>query len=103
MSKMRRNEEGKFAKAPSKKMFFGSWIGALLSLPLLWFVLKAVLSNFASFRSCNSNNNGITVVNCGKQGLNLGDVILLVLLAAAGFMAFSLWVHSIRMSKRMFK
>jgi hypothetical protein len=96
----KRNDQGQFAKAPSKKSLVGSWLLSLLSLSLLWLTATMVKSNFASFRSCSANNNGLYLTNCGKQSLNGGDLVLIGLFLLATFLAFSLFTHSWRLTRR---
>jgi hypothetical protein len=96
----KRNDQGQFAKAPSKKSLVGSWLLSLLSLSLLWLTATMVKSNFASFRSCSANNNGLYLTNCGKQSLNGGDLVLIGLFLLATFLAFSLFTHAWRLTRR---
>jgi len=100
MSRRKRNDYGQFAKGPSKKMLFGSWLGSLAGLGITWAMLLAVWSDLSSFRSCNANSGGLTLSSCGKHGLNVGDVVLLGLFLLAGCLAFSLCTHAIRITKR---
>ena len=100
MSRRKRNDYGQFAKAPSKKMLFGSWLASFVSLALLWATAAALWSDLSSFRSCDANSGGLTLTSCGKHGLNAGDTILLGLFLLAGAMAFSMCTHAYRMTKR---
>jgi hypothetical protein len=53
------------------------WLGSIVSLGILAFMALAVKSDLASFRSCNANSSGLSITSCGKQGLNIGDILLL--------------------------
>lgn len=98
----KRNDQGQFAKAPSKKSLLGSWTLSVLSIGLLGVTAAMVKGNFASFRSCSANNNGLYLTNCGKQSLNGGDFVLIGLFILAAFLALSLCTHAWRMTRRTF-
>lgn len=95
-----RNGHGQFAKAPSKKMLSAAWVAAILSLGLLWASTTMVEASFGAFRSC-STNNVLTVSNCGKQSLNLGDLILVGLFILAAALTLSLFTHAWRVTKKV--
>ena len=91
----------KAAKKRSRPVWHVSmlWVASLLSVVLLYLVGGAVDSDLGSFRSCNSNNNGLTIANCGKQGLNFGDVILLALFVLAACLTVTLFTAAWRSTR----
>ncbi len=91
------------AKRPSPVLLVLSWVGSLLSIGLLFVFGNAVISDFASFRSCNSNSAGISVAACGKQSLNVGDLMLLLLFALAAALVVTLFTAAWRLSRRSLK
>lgn len=96
----KRNDQGQFAKAPAKRSLVGSWLLSLLSIGLLWGTASMVKGNFASFRSCSANNNGLYLTNCGKQSLNGGDIVIIGLFLLSAFLTLSLFTHSWRLTRR---
>jgi hypothetical protein len=77
----------------------GLWLGSLLSVGLLYLVGSAVDSDLGSFRSCSTNSSGLTISNCGKQGLNFGDVILLALFALAACLVVTMFTAAWRTTR----
>ena len=96
----RRNDSGQFVKAPSKRVLAGSWVISVLSLGLLWGTASMVKASLSSFQSCSANNNGLTLTNCGKQSLNAGDFMLIILFILAAFLSLSLFTHTWRVTRR---
>ena len=76
-----------------------SWVGSLLSVGLLYLCAKMVLSDFASFRSCASNNTGLYISSCGKQSINVGDFIFVLLFVASAVLTLSLFTHAWRITR----
>lgn len=97
----KRDDFGQFTKGPSKKMLLGSWLGALLSVALMYGAALAVFANFGSFRSCSAND-GRVLTDCGKHGINFGDLMIILIFVLTSFMAVSLATHAFRVTKRMF-
>jgi len=75
------------------------WIVSLLSVSLLYLAGSAVDSDLGSFRSCSSNSSGLTIANCGKQGLNIGDVILLALFVLVTCLVVTLFTAAWRITR----
>ncbi len=98
MSRLR-DTEGKYSKRRSPGFIAGTWIAAVLSLGLLYAAGLAVSSDFAQFRSCSSNN-GLALHSCGKNSLNLGDLILIALFILAALLTVTLFTAAWRMSRR---
>lgn len=96
----KRNSQGHYAGKHSWTFLSGWWAAALLSVGLLYAVCNAVLSNFASFRSCNANDAGIKVVSCGKGSLNIGDVALVGVLALSAALTVALFTAAWRYSRK---
>lgn len=96
----RRALDGKYAKHRSLGLIVSTWIGALLSLGLLLFTGNAVKGNFAAMRSCDANNAGLTVVSCGKQGLNITDIFVIGLFVLSAILVVSLFTGAWRMTRR---
>ncbi|MEO8105051.1 MAG: hypothetical protein ABI602_01810 [Candidatus Saccharibacteria bacterium] len=85
----------------SASVIIWSWAGALASLALVgpaYFMLSADLSGL---RSCSVNNSGLTNSSCGKQSLNLGDFIIVILVLGVAVLAASAVTHAIRMTRRV--
>ena len=95
MSKLR-DMEGKFTKRKSPAVIISTWVASFLSLGLLYAVGVAVTSDFAQFRSCNTNN-GLALHSCGKQAINLGDLLLIALFVLAALLVITLFTASIQM------
>jgi hypothetical protein len=95
----KRNGEGKSATQHSVKYLVFIWACSLLSLLLLYFAGNAVTDSMAAFQSCNSNSTGLSVHNCGKQGLNVGDIILFGLFALSAALSVSLFTASWRATR----
>ena len=93
-----RNIEGKFARRRSPAFIATSWIASFLSLGLLYLAGLAVSSDFAQFRSCSSNN-GLALHSCGKNNVNLGDLILIALFILAALLVVTLFTASWRMTR----
>lgn len=101
MSKQpKRNDRGQYARGGSRKFRMFSWVMSFFSLGLLYVSGVAVSSTFGAFRPCSSNNTGLVVNGCGKQSLNLGDLIILTLFVAASALVASLFTASWRMTRR---
>lgn len=77
-----------------------AWIAAVMSLSLVYFATRAMISDILSFRSCSVNDSGLTVVSCGKQAITLGDVLLGVLLLLSILLSISLFTGAWRASRR---
>lgn len=73
------------------------WLGVSLSIGLLLATGAAVKSSFASLRSCDANNSGLTVVNCGKAAPNITDFFLLGLFVLSAVLVVSLFTGAWRM------
>jgi len=95
-----RNSEGKFAKAYSKKFILFLWFSSFLSILLLYFAGTALTDTMSAFQSCNTNSTGLSISNCGKQGLNLGDIIIFVLFGLSATLTVSVVTASLRATKR---
>lgn len=92
----RRDTEGKFARRHSLAFIAGTWIGSFVSLGILYLTGAAVTAELSGFRSCSSNNSGLQVVNCGKQSLNFGDVVLIVLFILSAALAVTMFTAAWR-------
>jgi hypothetical protein len=87
-------------KPTSIKMLVVIWLATLLGGGLVYVFANALVSTLKTFRSCDSNSAGLMVSACGKQGLNVGDTILLGLFVASVALFVSLCTAAIRMSRR---
>ena len=88
------------SRPPTRTAMAATAVGTLISFGILWLAGMAVSSDLASFRSCSSNNTGLYVRTCGKQGLNTSDIFLLILFILAGCMVVSLLTAAWRMIRR---
>lgn len=78
-----------------------SWLGALASLALVWPAVLMAAADLSGLRSCSVNNSGLTINSCGKQSLNIGDFIILILFISVAVLAVSAVTHAVRMSRRL--
>jgi hypothetical protein len=90
-------------KSRSPLLIISTIIGLILSVALLYFMGNVVKNDFSEFRSCGVNNNGITIVDCGKQSLNIGDVMLLVLFFLSAILVVTLCTATWQMVRRSSK
>ncbi len=88
------------AKTRSPIMIVATLIGLCLSIGLLYLMGSILKSDFNQFRSCGVNNNGLTVVDCGKHSLNNGDVMLLLLFFLSAVLVVTLGTATWRMVRR---
>ncbi len=77
-----------------------AWLAAIASLALVYAAANAMVSDILSFRSCNANSSGLTIVNCGKSAITMGDVLLALLLLLALALSVSLFTGAWRASRR---
>lgn len=99
MSK-RRDEHGQFERNHSFGFILLHWIGGLLGLGAMYGIGRFLASNLAAFRSCDHNNTGLTVASCGKQGLDAGDFLSIVLLLVALAITIRLFSQAWHMSRK---
>jgi hypothetical protein len=95
-----RSASGKFTQRKPMRVLAAWWGSSAFSLVVVWLAARAVMSDLGGFRSCSGDTQILTVDSCGKQSLNLGDMILLGLLALAAFMSFSLLTAAWRATKK---
>lgn len=95
----RRDPDGKFVRQHSVKYLAFLWVSTVLSFCLLYVSGNAVTDSFAAFQSCSSNSTVLSVHNCGKQGLNTGDIVLIALFAASAALAVSMFTLSWRKTR----
>lgn len=97
----RRETDGKFARKYSAGQIVRQWVFWLISVGAAYGVARFVASDFAAFRSCSRNDTGLYINNCGKQGLNFGDLVLIALFAASILIAVGLFNSALRMSRKL--
>jgi hypothetical protein len=90
----------KKVQRPSLPVLCGLWLGALCSLGLLALMSAVLKVDLESFRSCSVNNAGLFVESCGKQSLNRGDALILLLFVASIAIVVSLFTHAWRLTRR---
>lgn len=96
----KRNHKGQFVEGHST-LFIGSmWAASAGSLVLVWLAARAVVSDFGSFRNCNTSTGIMSVSTCGKQSLDLGDFIILGLFALSACLSFSLVTAAWRATRK---
>lgn len=101
MNKANRDNHGQFARRRgSPAQLLGFWAASLISLGLLYAILRVVMADFGAFRSCNGDTNILTITSCGKQSLNFGDFILLGLLGLSALFSFSLFTGAWRITRK---
>ncbi len=96
----KRNMKGQFVEGHSRAFIVSFWVAAVLSLGLVWFAIKAVLSDLGSFRSCSEGTGVIGITTCGKQSMNIGDFVLMGLLALSAGFSFSLLTGAWRATRK---
>lgn len=99
MSK-RRDLSGRYATRRSPKFIAGAWVAGFLSVGLLYVISRVFTSDLASFRSCNANNSGLSIVSCGKQSPNFGDVLIFLVFVMAAALTVSLFTAAWRFSRK---
>ena len=85
----------------SASIIIWSWTGALASVALVWPAVLVAVADLSGLRSCSVNNPGLTINSCGKQSLNIGDFIILILFISVAVLAISAVTHAVRMSRRV--
>jgi hypothetical protein len=100
MSSTGRDQYGQYAKRRSPLLIIATFLSGILSIGLLVIATKAVLANFAAYRSCEANNSGLVVVSCGKQGLTFTDIFLVILMVLAATLVVTLFTATWRMMRR---
>ena len=85
----------------SPSVIIWSWVGAVVSLVLVWPAVLVAVADLSGLRSCNVNSSGLTISSCGKQSLNIGDFIILILFIGVAVLAVSAVTHALRMSRRV--
>jgi hypothetical protein len=95
---MSRKSAKKEPKSRSYKV--GAWIGAALSTLLLIPTGEALGSDIISFRSCSINSSGLFVDTCGKENVNSGDLVLVILFLGSLSIVICLITHAYRSSRR---
>lgn len=96
----KRNMKGQFVEGHSRAFIASFWIAGGLSLGLLWFAVRAVLSDLGSFRSCSEGTGVLGITMCGKQSMNVGDFVLTGLLALSASLSFSLLTGAWRATRK---
>ena len=89
---------GQNPQGRSPAFLISSWVCTALSIGLLIFAGRAVLSDLGSFRSCGGNSV-LAVHACGKQSPNVGDLILFALFILSACLVVSLFTGSWRATK----
>ena len=100
MNKKKRNDQGRYAERHSTGFIVTTWVAAALSVGLLYAATRALLTDFASFRSCSANSSGLTIVNCGKSSLNFGDLVFMLMFVLAAALTVSLFTAAWRFTVR---
>ena len=96
----KRNMKGQFVEGHSRAFIVSFWAAGVLSLGLIWFAVKAVLSDLGGFRSCSESTGVLGITTCGKQSMNIGDFVLIGLLALSACFSFSLLTGAWRATRK---
>ncbi len=96
----KRMTNGQFAKRRSPLVIAGSWLASFASIGIAYVTGRVLMGNLAGFRSCDSNSDGLKIVSCGKDGLNAGDFLILLLFILSAALVFALFTMSWRMTRR---
>ena len=97
---VKRNMKGQFVEGHSRPFIASFWIAGTSSLGLVWLATRAVLSDLGSFRSCSEGTGVLGITSCGKQSLNVGDFVLMGLLALSAGFSFSLLTGAYRATRK---
>jgi hypothetical protein len=97
---MSRNAQGQYARPRSTGFIIFTWLCGFLSVGLLYLAARAVVSNFASLRSCDVNSSGLAVSSCGKAALNVTDIMMIGLFMLIAVLVVTLFTAAIRMTRR---
>ena len=95
----RREKDGKFAQQYSAGSIALAWLLGLIGLVATYFVGRFLANDLGAFRSC-SHNTGLAVVSCGKQGLDGGDVLIILIFLASIAICVGLFARAWSMSRR---
>ena len=90
----------KAAKRRSPLFVTTTWVSSFLSVGLLLFIGNVVKADLGSMRPCSTNSSGLSVSSCGKQSINLGDLILIGLFFLAACLVVALFTAAWRMTRR---
>jgi len=93
---MSKQEAGK----SSPKSLALIWLAVLVSLAVAVGVGWFLTGDLIAFRSCGHNNTGLSISNCGKQGLNVSDILVILVFIAAVSVTLSLIGRAWKMSRR---
>ena len=96
----RRDTEGKFAQKYTPAQMVRQWVLWLVSVGVVYGVGRFMASDFAAFRSCNRNDTGLYINNCGKQGINVGDLVVIAVFVASILLAVGLFNSALRMTRK---
>jgi small-conductance mechanosensitive channel len=96
---MNKNKAQVKRKRHSLSYILFTWVAAVLSLFLLVPTGAAIGAETVSFRSCNVNNNDLVIDACGKQSLNMGDLVILLLFVGSLCVVVCLFTHAWRISR----
>jgi len=77
-----------------------AWVASVLSLLLVYGAGSALVQVLLSFRSCNRNDTGLYVLNCGKQSITMGDLLLIILFVLTIILSISLFTGAWRATRR---
>jgi len=96
----RREADGKFAHHYSPSQIARQWLLWLISLAIFYGVARFMAADFAAFRSCSRNDTGLYISNCGKQGVNVGDLAVLALFVISLLVVVGLFNRALRMTRK---
>ncbi len=99
MSKSR-DLSGRYATRHSPKFIVAAWVASFLSVGLLYAISRVFWSDLASFQSCNTNSSGLSIVSCGKQSPNFGDILIFLVFVMAAALTVSLFTAAWRFSRK---
>lgn len=95
----KRHKDGKYAPKHSVRTILLTWLAAFVSIGLIYLVLRLFASDLAAFRSCG-HNDSLKLNTCGKQGLNVADGLIFLLLVACVTLSIGLFSRAWNITRR---
>jgi hypothetical protein len=100
MSKAATKAKASTLKRPNAAALISLWVVSLASILLLLPTGSVMSADAGSFRSCSANSTDLFIENCGKRGINGGDILVLFLFFGSLAVVVSLFTHAWRLTRR---
>lgn len=96
---MSKPAKAKRTRTRSPGFIIMTWVSAVLSVGLMLLVGNGFKADIAGFRPCSVNNSGLTLSTCGRQGINIGDLVFFGLFVLSACLVVTLFTAGWRMSR----